>query len=71
MMARKQAAAPPAVLTKKEAADYLRCSIATIQRYTRDGLLSPYRIGQRPRYPLAMLDRFIAEGTRHDPAAQA
>lgn len=53
----------PDVLTKVEAANYLRCSAATVQRLTREGLLTPYRLGQRPRYPLAMLKRFVAEGS--------
>ncbi len=51
------------MLTKGEAAEYLRCSGATVQRFTREGLLKPYRIGQKPRYPLAMLQRFVEEAT--------
>ena len=52
----------PDVLTKQQAAEYLQCSGATIQRLTKAGRLRPYRLGQRPRYPLAMLQRFIQEG---------
>jgi excisionase family DNA binding protein len=50
----------PEVLTKEEAAAFLRCSESTVQRLTREGALTPYRIGQRPRYPVAMLRRFAA-----------
>jgi excisionase family DNA binding protein len=70
MMARTPTQPQPEVLTKAEAARYLRCSESTVQRLTRNGLLTPYRIGQRPRYPRAMLERFIMqEGASHDHAA--
>lgn len=55
----------PEVLTKEEAAAFLRCSPQKVQRLTRDGYLTPYRIGQRPRYPLRMLREFIAQETGH------
>jgi len=41
---------PREVLTRKEAADFLRVSLATLDRLARDGDITPRRVGDSPRY---------------------
>lgn len=40
----------PEYLTRKQVADYLACSIATVDNYARQGLLTKHYIGNTPRF---------------------
>jgi len=52
-----------AILTRKEAARYLRCSEPSIDRYSRQGLITRLKAGHATRYERADLDRFLREGS--------
>lgn len=52
----KQATPPDPLLTRKEAAGYLRLSLVTLNEYTRRGLLRVHRIGARVLYRQSDLD---------------
>lgn len=41
---------PREVLTRKEASDFLRCSVATLDRLVRESGLPSYRLGDSPRF---------------------
>lgn len=48
------------VLTRREAADVLRCSLATLDRLARDGEITPRRVGDSPRYLRGELISYVA-----------
>jgi excisionase family DNA binding protein len=49
------------LMTARELADRLRCSVAAIRRWTRQGMPG-VRMGRRPRrYRAAECERFLAE----------
>ena len=48
-------------LTKKEAAEFLRCSLDTVRQYTRDKRLTAYGNG-RPRYSRVELAEAVRTG---------
>ena len=50
----------PAVLTTREAAQYLRVSLPTINRRVRSGELPYIRMGRSLRFRLADLDAYLA-----------
>lgn len=53
-----------ALMTAREAAKYLRISLATLGRIEKGGMLKPYRTpGGHRRYGLKMLSRYL-ESTR-------
>jgi excisionase family DNA binding protein len=37
----------PALWTKKDTASYLRCSIKTVERLTKDGRINGFKIGRK------------------------
>lgn len=45
---------------KEEAAEYLRCSVATVERFMAEGKLPKSRSGENPIFTRAMLERVIA-----------
>jgi excisionase family DNA binding protein len=56
--------------TKKEAAQYLRVSTRTLDRWVSEGKLSPARIGGHTIvFPRTELDRFIAQSMERPHAA--
>lgn len=40
----------PEYMTRRDVAAYLACSIATVDNYTRQGLLTKHYIGNTPRF---------------------
>lgn len=55
---------PPEVLTPREAADFLRIHIRTLERRVAVGELpAPYRSGRLVRYSRTALQQFIQAGT--------
>jgi excisionase family DNA binding protein len=51
---------PKRVLTAKEAAEYLRVSLFTLQKIEKRGLIIPYRTpGGHRRYSLQMLNEYL------------
>lgn len=50
----------PRVATRREAADYLRCTERTLDRMTRAGRLKSFRIGRCVRYWVSDLDALLA-----------
>lgn len=49
------------LLTKREAADYLRTSIAGVERMAREGEIPVVYVRSRPRFLRAALDKYIAD----------
>jgi len=50
------------ILTAREAADYLRISLFTLNRIERDGLLIPFRTpGGHRRYSVEMLNEYLED----------
>jgi len=47
------------ILTKKEAADYLKVSESTLGIMMRDGILTPHRPGSHPRFLKSELVEFV------------
>jgi excisionase family DNA binding protein len=57
-----------ALLTAREASEYLRVSLFTLSRIEKGGLLVPFRTpGGHRRYSLEMLNEYL-ERTRHPSA---
>ena len=53
------------ILTAKEAAQYLRVSLASLHRMEKQGLLVPFRtVGGHRRYSLAMLNNYLENSRR-------
>jgi excisionase family DNA binding protein len=53
------------ILTAKEAAEYLRVSLASLHRMEKQGLLVPFRtVGGHRRYSLAMLNQYLENSRR-------
>lgn len=50
---------PREVLTRREAADFLRTSVATLDRLARDGEIPSRRVGDSPRYLRADLLAYV------------
>lgn len=50
---------PYGLLTRKETADHLRCTVQYITELTRSGRLHSVRIGKRVLVPRASLEAFI------------
>lgn len=50
------------VFTRKEAADFLRTSVATLDRLARDGEIPSRRVGDSPRYLRADLLAYVRGG---------
>lgn len=51
---------PMTILTAKEAAEYLRVSLYTLQKMEREGDLMPFRTpGGHRKYSLRMLDEYL------------
>ncbi len=44
------------LLTRKEVSDYLKISIMTVHNWTRNGILTAYRIGNKLRYKQSEID---------------
>jgi excisionase family DNA binding protein len=63
--------APQTLLTSREAAEFLRCSLRTLDRERADGRGCPFvRIGRRIRYRRADVEAFVAAHLRgHFPEA--
>jgi excisionase family DNA binding protein len=56
---------PETLLTARETAQYLRCSLRTLDRERADGRGIPYvRIGARIRYRRADVEAFVAAHVR-------
>jgi excisionase family DNA binding protein len=56
------------ILTAREAADYLRVSLASLRRMEKQGLLIPFRtVGGHRRYSLAMLNEYLERSRRQSP----
>lgn len=51
---------PDQLLTRKEAAVYLRISLVTLNEYTQRGLVPAYRLGSRVLYRRSELDKCLA-----------
>jgi excisionase family DNA binding protein len=49
----------PKYMTRFEAADYIRNSVATVDRAVRQKKLRPYRIGRRVLFSAEALDAFV------------
>lgn len=50
----------PTLLTTREAADYLRCSVTTLRKYVREGRVKPERLGPKLlRFDPRDLDRVL------------
>ena len=47
------------LVTPKEAATFLRVSLSAIHKWTAQGKLRPVRAGNRLRFPMAELYRFV------------
>jgi len=59
------------LLKAREAAEYLRISLFTLNRIERQGLLRPFRTpGGHRRYTLQMLNQYL-EGNRSSPTHRA
>jgi excisionase family DNA binding protein len=50
----------PAVLTTREAAQYLKISLPTLHRRVREGEIPYFRIGRALRFRVEDLDAFVA-----------
>lgn len=46
-------------MTREEAAEYLRCSVPTIDRYARSGLLPKHRLGRAVLFKKEELDALV------------
>lgn len=58
------------ILTAREAAEYLRVSLATLNRIEKEGALVPFRTpGGHRRYSLAMLDEYLERSRQRSPSA--
>ena len=59
------------LLTAREAAEYLRISLASLRRMEKKGQLAPFRtLGGHRRYSVAMLNEYLEQSRRHcEPAA--
>ncbi len=56
------------ILTAREAADYLRVSLASLHRMEKQGRLVPFRtVGGHRRYSLAMLNEYLEHSRRPSP----
>jgi excisionase family DNA binding protein len=56
------------ILTAREAADYLRVSLASLHRMEKQGLLIPFRtVGGHRRYSLTMLNEYLEHSRRPSP----
>ncbi len=51
------------VLTKKEAADYLRCCERTLDRYRAEGLIHAVKGRGKVLFRVEELERFLAKNT--------
>jgi excisionase family DNA binding protein len=51
---------PDALFTRREAAQYLRLSLVTLNEYTHRGLVPAYRLGARVLYRHSDLDKCLA-----------
>ena len=61
-----------ALLTPREAAEYLKVPIETIWRWCREGTLPAVKIGKYWRVPMDQLALFIqAKGNLHKPTGAA
>lgn len=58
---------PREVLTRRDAADVLRVSVATLDRLARDGEITPRRVGDSPRYLRSELLAYV-RGTVETPS---
>lgn len=60
------------ILTAREAADYLRISLASLHRMEKTGHLLPFRtLGGHRRYSLAMLNDYLERSREPSPAGSA
>ena len=59
----KQSLSVPKIkyLTRGEVARFLKISLPTLYRYTKDGLLKSYRIGSKIRYKLEEVEEALKE----------
>jgi len=55
-------------LTAKEVASYLKVSLATVYRWTKDGILKSYRAGRTSRYKKSEVDAAMKAGPSEEPA---
>jgi excisionase family DNA binding protein len=53
-------------VTSRQAADYLRVHLRTIQRYARDGEIPSFRVGNRFRFRRADVESFVVDGRPGD-----
>jgi len=50
-----------AYLTRQQTANYLQISLPTLHQYTKDGLITSYRIGNKIRYKLTEIEETMKE----------
>ncbi len=55
---------PVGLLTREEAAKYLRVSVPTLHRRVQDGSLRPVHIGRRIVFQLEDLQRIVEQGSQ-------
>ena len=55
---------PQAYYSKKEAAEYLRCSVASIDNYVRGGKLQRFRNGGKALFQKDDLDQMVLRSSR-------
>ncbi|GAA1593230.1 hypothetical protein GCM10009789_54070 [Kribbella sancticallisti] len=58
----------PGYLTRTQCAAAYETSVDTIKRRTKDGLLTPVRVGRSLLYPVDQLDRVLGEQGRGEAA---
>ncbi len=51
----------PEWLTRKQVADYLNCSVATVDNYSREGLLQKVHVNGLPRFKREQVRQALAD----------
>ena len=59
---------PEKLYTKMQAAEYLQCSLSTINRRIKTGDLKPLKNGRIVRFTESELERFVHDSNQSDPA---
>ena len=63
---------PRVLLTRREAAEFLRVSVSTVQRLYEKGEIRAVHVGRQVRIPRADLERIVrGEAPAHDPGPAA
>ena len=61
LLAATVAAEDPRAVSMKRAAEMLECSVKSIQRLIKRGLLKPCRVLRHPRIPIKQIKKLLGE----------